>query len=218
MLDWIVEAIKFWNEYALVLQAVLLFVLVLLTAAYVRYTRGLVSSQEKTLRELRFQHEASSRAYVVARIAVSQRALFLLEIVNEGKSAATNLRLELDRDLYQYGKKELHMNSYPIFSRETKVFPPGTRFVVALWTDFQCLGEKPEPLCPKEFTVKTEYESLGKSYQEDWYIDLDFYGKQKRPPLSLAEAADRISDEFPKIRRDLENLNRKLQDLVKDRQ
>ncbi len=164
----------------------------ILTAVYALYTKRVLSSQEKTLEEIRRQGEAASRAYVVVKAVLTQRQLFALQIANEGKSPATNLRLAIDRDLYQYGKKEEKINRLPLFSKATVSLPPGSRYAIALWTDSQCFGKKVNELCPREFNIEASYESLGRKYEEKWNIDLAFYALHMRPPYEVAESTERM--------------------------
>ena len=193
--------INFLNQNALALQTIFLFVLVILTGAYALWTRQILKSQENTLEEIRKQGETAARAYVVVRIAVRQRVLFMLEIVNVGRSAAYELVLSLDRDIYELGEKERPIKKFQMFSSPSNVVPPGAHFIFGLWTGQQCFGNKPNPLCPARFKVTTSYESLGRRYNEEWQIDLGIFAKQLMPFNNIEESAQGILEELSKIRK-----------------
>ncbi|MFY9825481.1 MAG: hypothetical protein WAM82_29175 [Thermoanaerobaculia bacterium] len=69
-------------------------------------TFKMMRTSERSLQAMRDQSEASLRPYIiVGAFTVPNNFLFFLRIANTGRTVAQNVRLELDRDFYQYGGK-----------------------------------------------------------------------------------------------------------------
>ncbi len=75
--------------------------LVFITAFYAYLTHRIAKANRQVVQVMREQSEALTRPYVtVAAVAQPGSPALYLRISNTGKTAAEQLRLELDRDFY----------------------------------------------------------------------------------------------------------------------
>ncbi len=154
----------------------LTFILVVVTAVYVFFTFKILQENQKAIRVMEAQLEASTRPYIVIKtFSVHESQMILLSISNIGKSAAEELKLQIDKDFYRYGKSEedFNLKELNLFKNTTEHFQPGTELVYYL-VDAEELFKKPNNInkTPLQFTITAEYKYLGKNFIEKTIIDL----------------------------------------------
>ena len=93
-----------------------------LTALLVGITGFYAWVTYKMLTALQQQAEAVTRPYLTINVFSEPNSVtFYLRIANTGKTGASNVRLTLDRDFYQFGQKDRPS------LREASVFPAADR-------------------------------------------------------------------------------------------
>lgn len=110
--------------------------------------------------------------------------IFYLRISNTGKTAATNLRLTLDKSFHKFGEvnAESNLATFSAFSQSIDAFPPNAEMTFSLAQGFVIFAETSENQnLPQTFCVTAEYEFQGKKVKEDNQIDLRPYLKADVP-------------------------------------
>nr|QEO74137.1 hypothetical protein [uncultured bacterium] len=171
--------------------------LVVITAVYAWVTFRMMRTSERTLQAMRDQSEASLRPYVtVSAFTVPNNFLFFLRISNTGRTAAQNVRLELDRDFYQYGGEAggVNLRSAVAFREPIQQLPPGAEIVFGLAEGVVILGERNDPaVTPPVFAISATYSYSDRTVSERTVIDL-------RPYSAGMNAPDPIATELKKLR------------------
>lgn len=183
------------------LMTILTAALVLITAAYAYLTYRLAVSSEASVQAVRSQTEALSRPYItVAPFWGPHSVLLYLRVENTGRSAAEHVRLELDKDFYQFGRRQEDHNLRKMhaFSSQIDSIAPGERMLFALGQGWVIFGpEADADACPSHFTVTAKYGYAGGGRKEETnHVDLrPFVGAEnERDPIveGLAEVARAI--------------------------
>jgi len=151
----------------------------------------------KMFKEMRREHEASFRPYVsVSPIVYPGNVILYLRIKNTGKTSAQKLRLTLDRDFYQFGKRDSDHNirNFKIFTEEIESFTPEEEIIFALAQGFVIFDKNADPkVTPSSFVVTAEYNSCtGKRIQEHIAVDLKPYLDSQIPYNPLVSDLDGI--------------------------
>ncbi len=176
------------------------FLLFIVTTVYVILTYHILKVMKK-------QHEASLRPYVVpATFVVPGNGMLCLRIANNGKMAAENVRLDIDRDFYKYGstKDEHNLKDAYIFNNPIGTLVPGTELLFYLGMGFHIFGENTDPLkTPSKFIITAKYQYLEKTVEEKTVIDLEAYRMSSLPPqesivTQLKEIVKAIKDKKTK--------------------
>ena len=177
-----------------VLTAILAFI----TGIYAWSTNRMAKAADASLQAVLTQSEAMSRPYVTVSPWIRPKALFFyLRISNTGRTAATNLRLTIDRDFYQWGsvsRSDGNLRTKTAFTQPIDSFAPGAELLFGLGQGPVLFGPDAKPdVTPVQFTVTATYEYFGKSVVEVSKIDL-------RPYLGTEGEPDPLIDELERIR------------------
>jgi hypothetical protein len=153
--------------------------LVLITAFYAWATFKILRANERVVEVMRDQAIATSRPYVVvAPLLEFDNPIFYLRISNLGRTAATNLRLTIDKSFFKFGEesKDRDLASFTAFNRPIDSFPPGGEITFALAQGFKIFeGNAENPKLPHTFSVTAEYGFADKQVREVNQIDLRPY-------------------------------------------
>lgn len=164
----------------------LTFALVLVTTIYVVTTNKILKANRQVVDLMQDQLEASLRPYVLtSTFIVAGNGMICLKISNTGKTAAQNLQLKLDRDFYQYGKKEVRYNlaNAYAFQNTIETFVPGAELVFYIGMGFQIFDDNTNSkLTPTQFTITATYKYSEKTVSEKTTIDLQAYRMTSLPP------------------------------------
>ncbi len=180
----------------------LTFANVLLTGAFAGLTFFILRANRATVKAMEAQLDQQNRPYIEMRVEGREgHQLIDLIIENTGKSAAHNLRLEIDKDVFQFGESRLDSNlrSFTAFSEKIDSFPPNSTLIFTLGTGPSVFGEQNsfEPRVPLTFAIQSTYDWNAKSFDEVSNIDL-------RPLLNTTVRTGIIGEELQKIRKVLE--------------
>ena len=178
-------------------------VLVLITGFYALITFRILCVNEKVVDVMREQALATSRPYVVVIPFLElDNPIFYIRITNTGKTAATNLRLTIDRSFQQFGNLGAahDLSTYVAFNQTINSFPPGAEiiFPLAEGTKVFSQGEEESEL-PRTFSIIAEYDFVNKHVAEINQID-------RRPYLKAGIPQDAYVRKLESIRKSLETL------------
>jgi hypothetical protein len=176
-------------------------ILVIITALYAWFTFKILKANERLVEQMRNQQEATYRPYIsISPILFPENSIVFLRIKNSGLTAAQNLRLNLDKDFYQFGerKEQSNLRSFTAFKKPIDVFVPGAEILFYLAQSFVIFGEKgDQSLTPSIFTISAEYQYQNKKVTENTIIDL-------RPYLGSAVPHDPMVSQVKKLRETIE--------------
>jgi hypothetical protein len=154
-------------------------VLTAITAVYAALTYGILRSNRRVVTEMQAEREAVTRPYVsIAPLLLPRSSVLSLRIKNTGKTAATDLRLEIDRPFFRHGRQEPTQNlaTFAAFREPIETFAPGNQLVFALGSAVALYGEAAKPeLTPLVFHVRASYSFAGKRVEEHTIVDLRPY-------------------------------------------
>jgi hypothetical protein len=173
-------------------------VLVLITGYYAWTTRRLLDANLQAVKSMREEIEAATRPYVTVRTHTSVgRPIIQLTVTNDGRSAAENLAVRLDKDIYTFGREndEENLRNKPFFRDVIATFPPGGSMVFDLVEGWKQHTEEGE--VPAIFSVSASYEFRSKKFLEVTKVDLRTFAGSLYP-------YDPIHSELEKIRGVLE--------------
>lgn len=127
------------------------FVLSILTAVYVLLTFFILIQMRKVQIE-------SRRPYLNVRTYLRERAIECLLIKNEGNAPAYNVKFDLDKDFYRYGKTDYNIRDFPFFTDVIKSIPPRQEYHFDL-APYQLFhkADRDESIIPLSFTIKAKY-------------------------------------------------------------
>lgn len=151
--------------------------LVIITAVYAVITYRM-RANERTVEAVREQGEAALRPYVViGAITPENSHLFFLRIANTGRTSARDVRLELDRDFFQYGKRDgTNLRLTAAFSQSIEQLPPSAELLFGLAFGPQLIGDAADAtLTPPVFSVTAVYSYGAKTVTEKTVVDLRPY-------------------------------------------
>jgi hypothetical protein len=178
-------------------------ILVIITGIYVFLTYLILRANRDTIKEMQKQNESYLRPYILISVFIpSGSIVFYLRIKNIGKSIAGNVKLEMDRDFYQFGGNNASDNikTFACFASQIKSFPPDSEINLELAQGFVVFGEKGDPLkTPKSFVVTARYDWENRHYVESTTIDLNPYLGSISPPDPMYEILKEIKNELANV-------------------
>ena len=191
--------------------AVLTGVLVFITAAYAWFTYRIMRANERTVEAVREQGEMVIRPYLeISAVAPPNSHMFMLRIANTGRTGANNVRLHLDRDFFQYGRKDgTNLRTTVAFSQPIEQLAPGSEIRFGLAFGPQLVGDSiDEALTPPVFAVTAAYSYGRHNVTEKTTIDMRPYRDSLRVSDPIAtELAGMRENELAKIATELAKLN-----------
>mgnify|MGYP006883554693 CR=1 FL=1 len=189
---------------------VLTGLLVLVTAYYAYVTARIAKTNEKVFHAMELQNIEMNRPYIsIFPFVKPGDPIIYLRISNTGKTAATNVKMKIDRDFYKFAKKDDTNNlaALNVFKNEICSFPPGMEldFYLGTGPDIFSVNIVP-PVNPMFFIVTATYSFFGKVVEEATTVDL-------RPYLNTVES-DPLLHEIKELVKTLE----KVKDALKQHQ
>ncbi len=188
------------------MSEVLTFILVVITGYYAWTTFRILKANENTVNIMKQQIDSSIRPYITVNTFLSPTLpVIYLKISNTGRTAAFNLRLEIDRPFYQYGHdtEDNNLAIFSAFQNSIDCFSPGASLIFALAQGFVIFGKDAKlDKTPIKFSVKARYAYAEKTVEEVTYIDLHQYLNSQSEPAPILE-------ELKKIVKAIENLSKK---------
>lgn len=181
---------------------VLTGLLVVITGFYAWVTYKIMNLNGLTLAAMQAQAEAVTRPYLTINVfSEPNSVVFYLRIANTGKSGASNVRLKLDRDFYQYGQKNRpSLREATAFQQPIEQLPPGAEIVFGLAQGFVVLGNEADAsVTPPVFSIDATYAYGDKTVSETTTIDLRPYKESMDPPSAVADELKRIREQLEKI-------------------
>ena len=156
----------------------------------------------KMLTALQQQAEAVTRPYLTINVFSEPKdVLFYLRIANTGRTGASNVRLTLDRDFYQFGQKNRpSLREASVFQQPIEQLPPGAEMIFALAQGFVVLGnEADQSATPQVFSINATYSYGEKIVSEMTTIDLRPYKESMAPPSVIADELEKIGKQIEKV-------------------
>ncbi|WP_416262347.1 hypothetical protein [Gibbsiella quercinecans] len=151
---------------------ILTAILVLITGIYAFLTYKMSKISERSVQIMNDQAESISRPYLVIQPYVRPHTPFLyLKIYNSGKTPALNVRLELDKDFYQFGDSDKNLKNASVFTSIFDSFAPSQELFFALGQGWVIFGESKNSL-PQQFVITATYNYMDKEVVERNHIDL----------------------------------------------
>ncbi|MDO8729247.1 MAG: hypothetical protein Q7K26_05200 [bacterium] len=177
--------------------------LVVITGFYALVTHRILKANESAVDAMKEQSRAISRPYIsIAPVLEPDNPIFYLKIFNNGKSAAKNLRLTIDKSFFQFGENK-DLATFIAFNNKIDSFPPGAQITFALAQGFVVFATPDEnPKLPRTFSIKAEYEFENTSVKEQNDIDL-------RPFLNADVPQDPYVRKLKDINDSIKNLSTK---------
>lgn len=177
--------------------------LVLITGFYAFITFRILRANEKVVDVMREQALATSRPYIIVIPFLElDNPIFYIRITNTGKTAATDLRLTINKSFQQFGNLgEAHdLSTYVAFNQTINSFPPGAEIIFPLAQGAKVFsqGEEQSEL-PRTFSIIAEYDFANQHVAETNQIDL-------RPYLKAGIPQDAYVRKLESIRKSLETL------------
>ena len=173
-------------------------VLVVITGFYAWATFRILRANEKVVSVMEKQAVAMGRPYVtVTPFVLPETPLISLKIANTGQSAATNLRLVIDRDFYKFAEKHESKNiaNFKAFREPIEMLAPGAELTFDLAQGFKIFSQDADPdVVPSAFTITASYEFSGMKVEERNVIDL-------RPFEESTQPRDLVVSELKEIRK-----------------
>ena len=187
--------------------------LVIITAMYAAFTYRIMRANDRTVQAVHEQIENAVRPYVdIGVITPPNSHMFMLRIANTGRTGAKNVTLALDRDFFQYGKKDgTNLRKTPAFSQPIDQMPPGSEIRFGLAFGPQLVGDAVDAtLTPPVFVITAEYSYGTKTVTERTTIDIRPYRDAMRlsDPIA-AELSAMREKELARIANELAKLNSK---------
>ena len=156
----------------------------------------------KMLTALQQQAEGVSRPYLTINVfSEPKNVLFYLRIANTGRTGASNVRLTLDRDFYQFGRKDRpSLREASVFQQPIEQLPPGAEMIFGLAQGFVVLGnEADQSATPQVFSINATYSYGEKTVSEMTTIDLRPYKESMAPPSVIADELEKIRKQLEKV-------------------
>jgi hypothetical protein len=181
---------------------VLTGVLVFVTGFYAWVTYKILEANRRSVAAMHEQAEAATRPYVTVNVfSVPNSVVFYLRIANTGKTGASNVRLTLDKDFFQYGNKSRpSLKEATVFRQPIEQLPPGPEMVFGLAQGFVVLGDQADvSATPPVFSITATYSYSDKTVSETTTIDLRPYRESMDPPSAVADELKKIREALEKI-------------------
>lgn len=199
------------------LTAIATIILVLITGVYAYFTRQILVSNRDILAQMNKQAIMESRPYINIQAILDPIDLLLkLKITNIGKTAATNIRFELDRPFHQFADKNSDRNiqKFHLFNELIDTFPPGTNIILYLGTGPHIFSEGTDKsLTPNIFTIKTSYIGI-ENYTESFVVDLNIYrNSTSEHSVPLKRELESVRDSIIRISKSIELFKKPTDDI-----
>ena len=183
-------------------------VLVIVTMFYAWATFHILKANKGVVEIMQSQLEQVSRPYIQASMFVrTGTPLLCLRIQNTGKSAAQNLKLEIDKDYFQFGEKrdDKNIRLKSAFQRPISCFPPDSVIEFALGMGHQIFSPTADDaVSPKLFSVKANYSFSGKRVTELTEIDLSPYLKTDIPRNVVYDGLSEVKEAIQQLAKAVE--------------
>jgi ankyrin repeat protein len=140
------------------------------------------------------------RPYITVRsFTVPNNPIIYLSISNSCKSAATKMRLKIDRSFWQYGdKSKPNLAEIRAFTHAIPSFSPGAELHFYLERGFVLFDPKTDnSITPLELTITAEYSDSVGTFEESTLIDLNQHRTE-------ALNTDAVADQLDGIKRAIE--------------
>lgn len=183
-------------------------VLVIVTMFYAWATFHILKANKGVVEIMQSQLEQVSRPYIQASMFVrTGTPLLYLRIQNTGKSAAQNLKLEIDKDYFQFGEKrdDKNIRLKSAFQRPISCFPPDSVIEFALGMGHQIFSATADDaVSPKLFSVTATYSFSGKTVTEVTEIDLSPYLETDIPRNVVYDGLSEIKEAIKQLAKAVE--------------
>ncbi|EDU5377879.1 hypothetical protein CYN45_004927 [Salmonella enterica subsp. enterica serovar Inverness] len=171
---------------------ILTAILVFITGIYAYLTYQMSKISERSVQIMNEQTEAMSRPYIVIQPIVRPHSPCLyLKIYNSGKTPALNVRLELDKDFYQFDEPNRNLKNTSSFTSTFDSFAPSQELFFALGQGWIIFGESKNSL-PQKFTITATYSYMDKEIVEKNNIDLSPFMQSEGERNPIVEELERI--------------------------
>lgn len=178
-------------------------ILVLITGFYAWATYKILRANESIVEVAREEAENISRPYVnISTFTIPDNPIIFLAIENTGKTPANNLRLQVDKDFYQFGekKKDRNLRGLEVFCNPIACFSPGSRLPFYLGIGHQLFNEESEQVVsPLTFKITAEYEYGDKKVKEETVIDLKMHLNSALAPDAIVSELKKMSESINKL-------------------
>ncbi|WP_180980432.1 hypothetical protein [Vibrio diazotrophicus] len=171
---------------------ILTAILVVVTGIYAYLTYKMSNMSERSVQMMKEQTEAMSRPYLVVQPIVRPHTPFLyLKIYNSGKTPALNVKLELDKDFYQFDEADKNLREASVFSSTFDSFAPNQELFFALGQGWLIFGESKHSM-PEQFVVTASYSYMDKVVVEKSHIDLRPFARSEGEKNPIVEELEKI--------------------------
>lgn len=185
-------------------MAFLTFVLVVITGVYAWLTFRISRANEAVVALTRDQILAATRPYVTVSIrSDAVTGLFYLQIRNTGRTAAQDLRLELDRSYFQFGQKkpDRDLSTFNAFREPIGSLAPDAELLFYLVQPFVVFAPEADPdVTPVRFKVHARYSFANQTVSETTLVDLAPYlstttahDPTKKAPEEVRAAIEKVA-------------------------
>lgn len=185
--------------------------LVIITAMYAVFTFRIMRANERTVQAIHDQSENALRPYVdIGVITPPNSHMFMLRVANTGRTGARNVRLEIDRDFFQYGQKDgTNLRKTTVFTQPIEQLSPGAEIRFGLGFGPQLVGDVVDStLTPPVFEITAVYSYGTRTVTERTTIDMRPYRDAMRLSDPIAtELGNMREKELAKIASELAKLN-----------
>ncbi|MCO5132787.1 MAG: hypothetical protein M9908_00215 [Phyllobacteriaceae bacterium] len=159
-------------------QGALTAALSVITAIYACLTWSIAKSNKIMTDQVAKQTEALVRPIVGFRITTRYGTILSLILENSGKSIATDIEIEIDRDFFQFSehRNEKNLRNFSAFKNPIASMAAGEKMTFDLSQGFNLnKSEDGVLLTPMEFEISTRYKFGEVIYCEKQIIDLNPY-------------------------------------------
>ena len=178
---------------------ILTAILVIIKGIYAFLTYKMSRISERTAQIMNEQTEAMSRPYIIIQPMVRPHSQFLyLKIYNSGKTPALNVKLELDKDFYQFDEPTKNLKETSVFTSTIDSLAHNQELFFALGLGWVIFRESKNPL-PQQFTITATYSYMNKEVVEKNNIDLSPFIQsegEKNPIVEELKKTREIQDKF----------------------
>jgi hypothetical protein len=177
----------------------------IMSLAVVVATFKILRANREAVAVMKEQIRAVSRPYIqVSPWVRIGSTMLMLTIRNVGASAATKLKLSLDKDFYSNGEPSENRNLrlFTAFVHPIESLPPKAELSFHLGPGHIIFTNTDR--CPLRFTITAEYEFEGERVTETTTVDL-------QPFMSSAQPIDPVSEQLKKLTEHVSTIAKKLQ-------
>jgi len=185
-------------------------VLVLVTIVYAWSTFRIQRANENVVALMRQQLDQALRAYVtIGTFQYPGNSIFFIRIRNTGRTAAVQLKLNLDRAVYQFEgtPEEVDLNKTTIFSEIIESFPPDAELLIPIHGGISLFSKSTDrEKSPLVFKITSIYQNSSNNVTEHTTIDLRPYARAHRPIDPIHNDLESISENLREIRSAIQSL------------